>query len=79
MTWATRWPGDPATSASPTPSTTAPDAAAIFTADMSDLAAPKARYTHRVVALAVRLVVEDGLPSPFGGNIMYTLAHFVHV
>ncbi len=28
-----------------------------FTADMSDLAAPKARYTHRVVALAVRLVV----------------------
>jgi hypothetical protein len=33
-----------------------------FTADMSDLAAPKARYTHRVVALAVRLVVEDGLP-----------------
>ena len=33
-----------------------------FTADMSDLASPKARYTHRVVALAVRLVVEDGLP-----------------
>jgi hypothetical protein len=33
-----------------------------FTADTSDLAAPKARYTHRVVALAVRLVVEDGLP-----------------
>ena len=33
-----------------------------FTADMSDLAARKARYTHRVVALAVRLVVEDGLP-----------------
>lgn len=33
-----------------------------FTADMSDLAAPKARYTHRVVALAVRLVVEDDLP-----------------
>jgi hypothetical protein len=29
---------------------------------MSDLAAPEARYTHRVVALAVRLVVEDGLP-----------------
>jgi hypothetical protein len=29
---------------------------------MSDLAAPKARYTHRVVALAVRLVFEDGLP-----------------
>ena len=33
-----------------------------FNADMSDLAAPKARYTHRVGALAVRLVVEDGLP-----------------
>jgi hypothetical protein len=33
-----------------------------FTADLSDLAAPKARYTHRVVVLAVRLVVEDGLP-----------------
>ena len=33
-----------------------------FPADMSDLAAPKALYTHRVVALAVRLVVEDGLP-----------------
>jgi hypothetical protein len=33
-----------------------------FTADLSDLAAPKARYTHRAVALAVRLVVEDGLP-----------------
>jgi hypothetical protein len=29
---------------------------------MSDLAAPKARYTHRVVALAIRVVVEDGLP-----------------
>src|SRR5262249_56829452 len=27
-----------------------------------DLAAPRAHYTHRVVALAVRLVVEDGLP-----------------
>ncbi len=34
-----------------------------FPADMSDLAAPKALYTSRVVALAVRLVVEDGLPS----------------
>src|SRR3954449_1453756 len=29
MTWATRWPGGPATSASPTPSTTAPSVAAI--------------------------------------------------
>jgi hypothetical protein len=29
---------------------------------MSDLAAPKAHYTYRVVALAVRLVVEDDLP-----------------
>jgi hypothetical protein len=33
-----------------------------FNADMSDLALPKAHYTNRVVALAVRLVVEDGLP-----------------
>ena len=33
-----------------------------FTADLADLAASKARYTHRVVALAVRVVVEDGLP-----------------
>lgn len=33
-----------------------------FNADMSDLAAPKAHYTHRVVSMAVRLVVEDGLP-----------------
>ena len=33
-----------------------------FNADMSDLALPKARDTHRVVAMAVRLVVEDGLP-----------------
>src|SRR5262249_40943191 len=33
-----------------------------FTADTSDYALPKSRYTHRVVALAVRLVVEDGLP-----------------
>jgi len=28
----------------------------------SDYAVPKAQYTHRVVSLAVRLVVEDGLP-----------------
>lgn len=33
-----------------------------FTADMSDLAPPKGRYTHRVQNLAVRLVAEDGLP-----------------
>ena len=33
-----------------------------FNADTSDYALPKAHYTHRVVALAVRLVVEDGLP-----------------
>jgi hypothetical protein len=33
-----------------------------FNADMSDLAAPKAHYTHRVVGMAVRLVAEDGLP-----------------
>jgi transposase len=33
-----------------------------FNADMSDYALPKAHYTHRVVSLAVRIVVEDGLP-----------------
>src|SRR3989304_3330388 len=33
-----------------------------FNADMGDLALPKCHYTHRVVGLAVRLVVEDGLP-----------------
>ena len=33
-----------------------------FNANMDDLAVPKCHYTHRVVALAVRLVVEDGLP-----------------
>ena len=31
-------------------------------ADLSDLAPPSAQYTHRVMDLAVRLVVEDGLP-----------------
>jgi hypothetical protein len=33
-----------------------------FDADTSEYSRPKARYTHRVVSLAVRLVVEDGLP-----------------
>ena len=33
-----------------------------FNADMLDLALPNSHYTHRVVATAVRLVVEDGLP-----------------
>ena len=33
-----------------------------FNADMSDLAMPGSSYTHRVVSIAVRLVVEDGLP-----------------
>ena len=35
---------------------------AYFNADMDDLALPKSHYTHRVVGMAVRLVVEDGLP-----------------
>jgi ribosomal protein S27AE len=35
---------------------------AYFPADQSDWALPKSSYTLRVVALAVRLVVEDGLP-----------------
>jgi len=33
-----------------------------FNADLTDLADPGCRYTRRVVHLAVRLVVEDGLP-----------------
>jgi hypothetical protein len=33
-----------------------------FNADMSDLADPGSHYTRRVVDIAVRLVVEDGLP-----------------
>ena len=33
-----------------------------FNAETSDLALAKSHYTHRVIALAVRLVVEDGLP-----------------
>ena len=32
-----------------------------FNADMDDLASPGAHYTHRVIATAVRLVIEDGL------------------
>ena len=34
-----------------------------FNADLSDLAPPGSPYTHRVMALAVRLVVEDGVPD----------------
>lgn len=33
-----------------------------FNADMLDLALPNSHYTHRAVATAVRIVVEDGLP-----------------
>ena len=33
-----------------------------FNADMDDLALPKCHYTLHVVAMAMRLVVEDGLP-----------------
>ena len=33
-----------------------------FNADMDDIAYPSSHYTIRVVSLAVRLVVEDGLP-----------------
>ena len=33
-----------------------------FNADTSAYARPNSHYTHRVVSLAVRLVVEDGLP-----------------
>jgi hypothetical protein len=33
-----------------------------FSVDLSDLAPSGSHYTHRVISLAVRLVVEDGLP-----------------
>ena len=33
-----------------------------FTINLSDLAPPGSHYTHRVIDLAVRVVVEDGLP-----------------
>jgi hypothetical protein len=33
-----------------------------FNADMADIAPPGSHYTARVISLAVRLVVEDGLP-----------------
>jgi len=33
-----------------------------FKADSSDLAPPGSQYTQRVIAMAIRLVVEDGLP-----------------
>jgi len=33
-----------------------------FNADLSDAAPPRGHYTHRVMALAMRVVVEDGLP-----------------
>jgi hypothetical protein len=33
-----------------------------FPANMTDLAPPGSHYTRRVITLAVRLVVEDGLP-----------------
>jgi transposase len=33
-----------------------------FNADTTDLAPPGGHYTHRAMALAIRVVVEDGLP-----------------
>jgi hypothetical protein len=36
--------------------------AVYFSAGLSDLAPPGGHYTHRVISLAVRLAVEDGLP-----------------
>jgi hypothetical protein len=33
-----------------------------FSADLADLAPPGSQYTHRVINLAVRIVVEDGVP-----------------
>jgi hypothetical protein len=39
-----------------------PSCGRCFAVDLTDLAAPKCQYTHRVQKLAVRLVCEDGLP-----------------
>lgn len=33
-----------------------------FSADLTDVAPPGGHYTHRVMALAIRIVVEDGVP-----------------
>lgn len=33
-----------------------------FNTDMSDLAPPGSHYTHRVISMALRIVIEDGLP-----------------
>ena len=38
------------------------DCGLYFSADMNDLAPPGSHYTHRVIARAVRVVIEDGLP-----------------
>jgi hypothetical protein len=39
-------------------------------ADLADLAPPGSQYTHRVIDLAVRIVVEDGLPyRPASGHL----------
>src|SRR5215470_11091197 len=41
-----------------------------LSADLSELAPPGRQDTHRVIALAVRIVVEDGLPSrPASGHL----------
>lgn len=39
-----------------------PTCAKYFPVDLSDLAPRGGQYTHRVMVLAIRLVVEDGLP-----------------
>src|SRR5438093_8254014 len=62
MTSATWFPPGLATSSSFTRGTVGTKCRKFFNADMSGYALPKAHYTHRVVSLAVRLVVEDGLP-----------------
>jgi hypothetical protein len=62
MTWQTLYQAALETWWSTTPSTTAAQCNCYFNANMDDLALPKSHYTHRVVSVAVRLVVEDGLP-----------------
>ena len=62
MTWATRWAGGPATSASPTPSTTAPGAAASSPPTCPTWPRPRPATPIGSWPWPSGLVVEDGLP-----------------
>jgi hypothetical protein len=62
MTWATRWAGGPATSASPTPSTTAPGAAASSPPTCPTWPRPRPATPIGSWPWPWGWVVEDGLP-----------------